>query len=171
MILAESHTATGYVDALVFDGPLPSMETIRSIVYDGADHERLVSHGQYKNRLNNNAVLGSAKLWVGEYVVLPTMIKLGTGTPTAPQTGPLTTDEDCWTPDNSTERTADVRSTFLSIYSEIGVTYEPAEAIGTWTEALLYDADGVAWAHSIITLVKTGAQTALILWRITHTGN
>jgi hypothetical protein len=99
----------------------------------------------------------------------PSKIKLGTGAPTPPQTGPLTTDTDCWTPDNATLKAVDVKTTFLTIYAEYGVTYSTSEANDvTYTEALLLNDDGVAWAHAIINLSKssTSPQTAVALWKI-----
>lgn len=168
-MIPEGAAHIGWCHALVFDGDFPSWNEIRRIVYQGETHDRLVRHEVYKNRLNDRALAGSAKLWVDQYVKTPAKIKLGTGAPTPPQTGPLTTDEDCWTPDNTTERTCDVKTTFLTIYSEYGVTYATTELNDTdYTEALLMDEDGNAWAHAIINFSKNSNQTAVVLWKVTH---
>lgn len=172
-VINESATAIGYCHTLVFEGSLPSWEAILSFVHELSDAPcNLVSHDIYKNRLNDRAIAASAAFWVDQYVKTPSKIKLGTGAPPAGQTTPLTTDEDCWTPDNTTARDCDVKTTFLTTYSEFVVTYDTTEINGvTYTEALLYDADGKAWAHAIINLTKTITQTAATLWKISHVGN
>lgn len=169
----ERASAIGYCHALTFEGERPSWETIMRYVHelDGAP-ANLVAHHVYKNRLNDRAVAASAAFWVDNYVKTPSRIKLGTGAPPSGQTTPLSTDEDCWTPDNATERECDVKTTFLTIYSEYGITYDTGELNGvTYTEALLYDEDGNAWAHAIINFTKTATQTGVVLWKIQHVGN
>jgi hypothetical protein len=62
-----------------------------------------------------------------------------------------------------------VKTTFLTVYAEYGVTYQTNEINDvTYTEAGLYDADGTMWAHAIISLFKATAtpQTANVLWKI-----
>lgn len=173
--LNESATSTGYVEVLTFDGPRPTLDELHRIVYDGAQHERLVSRCTSKNRLNDYAISSSASMWVGQFVVTPSKIKLGVGAPPSGQSGPLTTDSDCWTPAVGTERDCDVVTTFLSIYSEYGITYDVGELVGQgpFTEALLYDVNGNAWAHvAFATPVSQAAnQTLVILWKAQHSGN
>lgn len=171
--ILEQSTATGWCHTLVFEGSLPSWEAIRSFIHDESPAPtNLVKHDISKNRLNNRAVAGSAKLWVDQYVKTPAKIKLGTGAPPTGQTTPLTTDQDCWTPDNTTLRTCDVKDTFLTVYSEYGITYAQADINDvSYTEALLTDVDGLAWAHAIVALTKTSSQTAAVLWKIQMIGN
>lgn len=168
--IVEQATAIGYCHTLVFDGPRPSWDEIFRYVHELGDApSNLVAHDVYKNRLNQRAVAASASMWVDRYVKTPSYIKLGTGSPPGGTTTPLTTDEDCWTPDNATERECDVKTTFLSVYSEYGITYDTGELVDTpYTEALLYDADGLAWAHAIISFNKSATQTGAILWKILH---
>jgi hypothetical protein len=133
------------------------------------EHGALVREDVFKNRLSNFAVAQIAKILTDGYVKTPSQIKLGTGAPTLPQTTPLTTDIDCWTPANATIRTVDVKTTFLTTYAEYGITYQTNEINDvTYKEALLMDADGNAWAHVIINLFKATAtpQTAVVLWKI-----
>jgi hypothetical protein len=171
----EHASATGYVEVLTFDGPRPTLDELHRIIYDGAQHERLVSHIPSKNRLSNYAVGSSAALWVGQSVITPSKIKLGVGTPPAPLTGPLTTDIDCWTPVEATARDCDVVTTFLTIYSEYGITYDVGELVGQgpFTEALLYDVSGNAWAHVLLAtpLSQAANQTIVLLWKVQHSQN
>jgi hypothetical protein len=166
----ETTTAIGYCNVLTFEGERPSWDAILRYVHGVGDApSNLVRHVEYKNRLNQRAVAASAGFWVDRYVKTPSRIKLGTGVPPAGTTGPLATDEDCWTPDNATLKECDVKTTFLSIYSEYGVTYETGEFNGTtYTEALLTDEDGNAWAHAVVNLTKTSTQQAVCLWKIAH---
>jgi len=174
MAVNEVATKVGIVDVAFFDGPGPTTkdEWERLIAYTHGLADAppdLVAHETFRNRLSDHALSSMAKLMVGEYVKLPAKIKLGTGSPPAGQTTPLTTDSDCWTPDNTTVKSLDLITTFLSVYAEFGVTYATTEANGvTYTEALLYDEDGTSWAHVIINFSKTSAtpKTGVVLWKI-----
>lgn len=126
----------------------------------------------FKNRLTYYAVSSAARLWLGEYVPTPTRIVLGTGAPTPPLTGPSVDDTALWTADATTERACDIRTTFLTFYTEFGVNYTQGELTGTvYTEAGLFDEDGNMWAHAIIEVDQQATETAVVLWKVQHVGN
>lgn len=160
----DKSVAIGYVHALVFDGPAPDLDTIRRIAYSG-------DAGVYKNRLTDYAVSAAAGLWVDEYVLTPSAICLGTGTPPVGTTEPLSSDEALWQADNTTLKVCDVKAVFMTVYSEYAVTYSTGEANDVdYTEAGLFDADGNLWAHVKLNLRKSATQTAVVLWKVMHQG-
>lgn len=172
IVIPARSVSIGWVHSLVFEGDQPSWDVIRRIVYFGEPYPMLVSHNIYKNRLTNYSVEAGARLWVDKFVKTPNTITLGTGSPPGGQDGPLATDTALWTEDATTEKTVDIKTTFMTIYSEFGATYQTTEINGTqYTEAGLFDADGNMWAHAIIDINKTSSQTATVLWKVKHEGN
>lgn len=173
--LVDHAVATGYVHTLVFEGERPSWDEIRRYSHGiGDTPPNLVRDVVTKNRLNDRAVAASAILWSGMYAPTPSKIKLGTGAPPLGQDGPLTTDEDCWIPDDTTTRACDVKAPFLTVWTEFGVTYELDEIAGkAYSEALLMTDDGQAWAHVHLTApIEQGTnQTVVVLWKVRHQGN
>lgn len=147
----ESARATGYVEVRYYEnGELKRSQT-------------------FKNRLTYHAIATAARMWLGELVPTPTKIVLGTGTPPPPLTGPSFDDTALWNADPSTERTCDIRTTFLTFQTEFGVNYTQGELSGTvYTEAGLFDDAGNMWAHVVVNIDQQPTETAVMLWKIQH---
>lgn len=133
---------------------------------------KLTRRDTFKNRLTFHAVSSSARLWVGESVLTPSYIVLGTGTPPPPLEGPTPDDTALWAPDPTTQRNCDVKTTFLATTSEFGVNYDQGEIAGVkYTEAGLFDDAGNMWAHVMVNIEQDETETAVVLWKILHVGN
>lgn len=137
----------------------------------------------FKNQLTTYARQTSAGLWVGNLLPTPTLIAVGTGSPTPPATSTSSADIALWTEMAGTRKTLDYATTFLQYYSQYAVSYDQSSAIGTvnggnptglitLTEAGLFDVNGNMWSHVLMNGVTHDNQSTLsIQWQILHNGN
>lgn len=122
------------------------------------------------NRLTNYQLAQVTQARIGNAVVWPTEIELGTGTNA---NGPQPTDTDLWTPAPATLLAASSIEAYMTYYAQWQLVYQTTQATGTWTEAALKDANGNLWAHvefpQAVTVSDT--ETLTIIWKILESGN
>jgi hypothetical protein len=144
---------------------------------------RLIFDKTFKNQIQTFAVQQAASMWAGNYVLTPSQIQVGTGSPPAGQSGTTPNDGGLWTPMAGTLKRVDYAIVFLSVYTQWSVTYQQNEAIGTvttgnphaqitLTEAALLDANGNCWSHVQLTgVAHDNTSTLSIQWQILQQGD
>jgi hypothetical protein len=129
----------------------------------------LVSDTLHKNTLTNFAKNASAQMWTGTVLATPTKIELGNGAPTPPLVTTDPTDTNLWAPVSATMKSCDFTTVWMSYYSQYSVTYQTTDAVGTWTECGLFDANGNMWSHVVLNnFIKLNTQTVTVQWQIQH---
>jgi hypothetical protein len=153
--LNESATAVGYVHIQKHDAN-------GCLIYDRT----------FKNQLTNYARSASAQLWAGVHLATPSYIQIGVGSPVYPKTSVDPTDTALWTPVDGTLRQCDFATVWLNYNTQYSVTYQQADAIGTWTELGLVDANGNLWSHVMLdNFSKDSGETVTVQWQVQHIGN
>ena len=137
----------------------------------------------FKNQLTYFALQQAASLWSGQFVVVPSMIAVGTGSPPADQSSTTANDITLWTELDGTRQTVDYATTWLQYYTQYSVTYMQSQAIGTidsenptglitLTEAGLFDINGNLWSHVMLNgVTHDNTSTLSIQWQIEQQGN
>lgn len=151
--------------------------------------KRLASTGEivqnvvFKNTIQTFALRQAAILWSGQYVPAPSMIQLGTGAPTPPQTGTTPNDGGLWTPLSGTLLNCDYVTPWLGVYTQYAITYDQTQALApitggnptgqiTLTEAALSDINGNCWSHVALTGITHNNQTTLSFqWQVLQQGD
>ncbi len=66
----------------------------------------------------------------------------------------------------------DFSTVWLNYTSQYSVTYNTGEAVGTWTEAGLFDVNNSMFAHvQLPSFVKLTGDTVTVQWSVIHIGN
>ena len=118
-------------------------------------------------------------MWVGpvaaNYIAptVPTKIQVGTGSPIPPLTSTDPTDTALWTPmGGSGVQNLDFSTVWMNYTSQYSVTFLQGNAVGTWTEAGLFDAANNLFAHvQIPSFIKLTGDTVTVQWNVLHIGN
>jgi hypothetical protein len=153
--LGETATAVGYVHIMKHDA-----------------EGNLVEDRWFKNQLTNYARNAAAQMWCGTSLPTPNSIQVGSGSPTAPITGVQQTDTALWSPMAGTLKVVDFATVWLGYNSQYSATYQQSDALGTWTELGLFDANGNLWSHvQLNNLTKDSSSTITVQWQIQHIGN
>lgn len=154
---------------------------VTAIVRD-ARTGRFVRVRHMRNKINNNALSALVQWGVGvatnfgsgaPLVPYPIQMQLGTGTGV-----PALTDTGLFTPAANTE----VNITSFSVYQVFTMQFVAFWGTSTpannYTEAALFDVNGVCWAHVLLQtsanqpyIAIQSGQTLTIIWKITLTGN
>lgn len=142
----------------------------------------------FKNQITNYARTQMVQAWGqtfnGTNPSFPSMISVGTGSPSSGQTGTSPNDTALWNEFSGSRLRVDYAQSWLTYYIQYAVTYDNTQVLGTLdpttnptasinlTEAGLFDANGKLFSHVMLNGVShDNTSTLSIQWQIQQNGN
>lgn len=141
----------------------------------------------FKNQITNHARIQMVLAWgqtVNQVAVtFPSMIAVGTGSPSAGQNGTTPNDTTLWAEFSGSRKNVDYAQQWLQYYVQYSVTYQQTEVLGTIdvgnptgsisiTEAGLFDSAGNLFSHVQLNgVTHDNTSTLSIQWQILNQGN